>query len=157
MFSQVLMAIYRQNVAALILNEAGDLLVGERIKHPGAYQFPQGGVDQGEKPLQALYREIEEEIGIPRKAIEVLGHREGYRYRFPKAHRRWGIYDGQEQTYYLCRFLGPEQLIRLDLSKPEFRSYLWIRPEEFQLFWLPDFKRPVYREVLKDFFGVEMV
>jgi putative (di)nucleoside polyphosphate hydrolase len=148
--------IYRPNVAALLVNREGRLLIAERIRHRNAWQFPQGGVDRGEDPDEALVRELGEEIGLRPGLIEVVMRKGGYRYRFPKPMRRFGRNIGQEQTYYLCRFLGTDADINLKTSHPEFRSFKWIAPHEFRLEWLPEFKRAVYRQVMQDFFGVSL-
>ena len=146
---------YRPNVAGILQrSEDGCILVCERLSPPGAWQFPQGGIDEGESPEEALEREMEEEIGLTAGDYEVLEQRGGYRYRFPGAVLKWGKYGGQEQVYFLCRLKADDSAIRLDRHKPEFSAVQWIRPDEFDLGWLPDFKREVYASVLRDFFGV---
>lgn len=150
------MELYRPNVAALLVNQEGRLLIAERIRHRNAWQFPQGGVDRGEDPGQALFRELKEEIGVAPELVEIVMSKGGYRYRFPRPMRRFGRNIGQEQTYFLCRFLGTDADINLKTPEPEFRSFKWIAPHEFQLKWLPDFKRDVYLQVMQDFFGVTL-
>ncbi|QQL44438.1 RNA pyrophosphohydrolase [Sulfuriroseicoccus oceanibius] len=146
---------YRPNVAALLLNNDDKVLIAERIRHANSWQFPQGGIDRGETPDEALFRELREEIGTPPHLVHVLDRKEGYRYEFPASMRRFGSNIGQEQTYFLCRFLGSDRDINLRTRHPEFRSFQWIDPRDFELEWLPEFKHGVYRAVLKDFFGVE--
>lgn len=152
------MANYRPNVAALVVNREGKLLVCERVNSKGAWQFPQGGVDPEEKPRKALKREVEEEIGLPSSSYRILEKRGGYTYLYPKQVRKKKSYfDGQIQTYYLCRLKKSAAEIDLERHKnPEFKAYKWIDPEEFKLKWLPEFKRQVYRAVLLDFFGVRL-
>ncbi len=151
---------YRPNVAALVVNPVGNLLICERWTIPGAWQFPQGGVDAGESAEQALFREVREEIGLEPKHYEVVGRREGYRYLYP-AHSRWkklrkhGSH-GQEQTYFLCHLKPDAPQVNVNQREREFRAYRWILPVEFDLDWLPPFKRDVYREVMRDFFQVEL-
>ena len=146
---------YRQNVAGILQRpEDGSILVCERLQPAGAWQFPQGGIDKGESAEEALEREMEEEIGLKAGDYEVVEWREGYRYKFPGERLMRGKYCGQEQTYFLCRLTAEESAIRLDRHKPEFSSYQWIQPAEFDPEWLPDFKREVYASVLRDFFGV---
>ena len=89
------------------------------------------------------------------ESYHVVEERGGYRYRFPVRHRRRGRYVGQQQIYFRCNFHGPDSLINLETKHPEFRSFRWIDPKDFDLRWLPDFKRQVYHQVLRDFFGVE--
>ena len=63
-------------------------------------------MDPGESLEEALHREVEEEIGVPQDLIQIIDRKGGYRYDFPKGRLKYGIYGGQEQVYYLCRFLG---------------------------------------------------
>jgi putative (di)nucleoside polyphosphate hydrolase len=149
--------LYRPNVAAILQREDGKILVCERINIKGAWQFPQGGVDDGETAEQALFRELQEEIGVRRELLEVLSTRGGYRYAFPKGRLKYGIYAGQEQTYYLCRYTGTDADIDLCATHQEFASFRWIEPREFQLDWTPKFKRNVYRQVMKDFFSLDLL
>tara|TARA_B100000900_G_scaffold414759_1_gene442364 strand:- start:2297 stop:2773 length:477 start_codon:yes stop_codon:yes gene_type:complete len=151
-------ASYRPNVALLLLDEQERLLICERLKVGGAWQFPQGGIDEGESAQEALFREVEEEIGLPPLSYEVIDFRDGYRYVFPpeiqsKKGKR-ARFIGQEQTYFLCRLKGGAPPVDVNQNPQEFRSYRWIEPSRFDLNWLPAFKRPVYQDVLRDFFGV---
>ena len=148
---------YRPCVAALIQNPAGLLLVAERRDFKNSWQFPQGGIDEGETAREALVREMGEELSLHKRDFSILEERPGYRYEFPAKHRRWGKYLGQEQTYFRCQFLSGDDAINLETSQPEFRRWKWIRPEEFSLKWLPEFKRGVYQQVMRDFFGVEAI
>ena len=150
------MILYRPNVAAILQNFRGQVFVGERYEMPGSWQFPQGGVDPGEKLKAALRREVKEEIGLGRKRYKILEKRSGYRYIFPDGKKKWGKYRGQEQTYYRCEFTGKDKHIDLDTKHPEFEDWKWIEPGEFRLDWLPRFKRDVYRAVFRHFFGVKL-
>lgn len=148
---------YRPNVALLLLNQNDDLLICERAGVKGAWQFPQGGMDPGETAREALYREVREEIGLPQGSYEELDSKDGYRYLYPEEVRKKKKkkHDGQEQTYFLCRLKKDAPPIDVDQKPREFRAYRWIKPAEFQLSWLPEFKREVHRAVLRDFFQVE--
>jgi putative (di)nucleoside polyphosphate hydrolase len=146
--------LYRPNIAAILRRADGRILIAERINIPGAWQFPQGGIDDGETAEEALYRELQEEIGVRRELLRVLEVRSGYRYAFPKGRLKYGLYGGQEQTYYLCEFTGTDADIDLAATHQEFASFRWIEPREFMLEWTPKFKRSVYRQVLQDFFQV---
>jgi putative (di)nucleoside polyphosphate hydrolase len=154
------MVSYRPNVAALIVNSVGNLLICERWTIPGAWQFPQGGVDAGESLEEALYREVKEEVGLSPKDYQVIRKRDGYRYLYPetvrgKKLRKHGNH-GQEQTYFLCHLRDDAPPVNVNQKPREFRAYRWILPEEFDLDWLPEFKRDVYREVMRDFFEVDL-
>ena len=148
--------LYRPNVAAVILNPENEIFIAERANIRGAWQFPQGGVDPGEGLEEALFREVEEEIGVKPEMIQLLERRGGYRYDFPKGRLKYGIYGGQEQVYYLCRFLGKDKDINLDTKHREFGRWRWVRPEKFDLEWVPKFKRHVYTQVMQDFFGLKI-
>ncbi len=148
--------LYRPNVAALIERDNGEIFIAERLGVKGAWQFPQGGVDAGESLEAAFYRELEEEIGVKPQLVEVLEIRSGYRYAFPKGRLKYGIYGGQEQTYYRCRFLGKDTDIRLDAHQREFSRWRWIQPALYQLAWVPKFKREVYRQLFLDFYQMDL-
>jgi putative (di)nucleoside polyphosphate hydrolase len=149
--------LYRPNVAAILERHNGDIFVAERINVKGAWQFPQGGVDSGEALEAAFYRELEEEIGVKPEHIEIIESRSGYRYAFPKGRLKYGIYGGQEQTYYRCRFLGNDSDICLDAHQQEFSKWRWIPPAIFQLAWVPKFKREVYRQLFHDFYQIDLI
>jgi len=140
---------YRNCVAGIIENAEGLIWVGER-------QFPQGGVDPGEARKAAVLREIREETGIRKKDLEVLEKRKGYRYKFHRGRTKWGVYRGQEQSYYLLRYTGKDSSIDIKTPKPEFRAWRWVRPEDYELNWLPSWKQKVYSQVWIDFFGIHL-
>ena len=153
---------YRSNVAALIINKDGYLLVCERLLNPGAWQFPQGGVDEGESLEAAILREIEEEIGLKPKDYKIESSKGVYRYDFPpeapnkKPPHKAGFV-GQEQTYFLCQMNEGVTKVNLMQEPREFRSAKWIRPNDFELAWLPDFKKKTYQKGMGDFFGVQLI
>jgi len=120
-----------------------------------AWQFPQGGVDPGETPEQALARELWEEVSVQAVDFRIVRQQGPYRYLYGEGRTKKGFH-GKKQIYFLCDFLGRENGIDVRTKHPEFRSYRWIHPVEFQPAWLPDMKREVYRAVFADFFGVEI-
>jgi putative (di)nucleoside polyphosphate hydrolase len=145
---------YKLNVAAILQNAAGKILIGERVNVPGAWQFPQGGVDSGETLEQALARELMEEISVPPSSYQVLRRSGPHRYLFSNGRSKRG-FDGKEQFYFLARYEGRPDEVDPDTEKPEFRAIRWIAPEDFQIDWLPEMKRLVYQAVLKDFFNLD--
>ena len=147
--------LFRPNVAAILLNMDNEMLIAERAHIRGSWQFPQGGVDPGESLEEALLREVEEEIGVKARQIQILDRKGAYRYEFPKDRLKYGVYGGQEQVYYLCRFLGHDDDINIDTKHREFGRWRWLEPDKFHMDWVPKFKRDVYRRVLRDFFGLE--
>jgi putative (di)nucleoside polyphosphate hydrolase len=148
--------LYRPNVAAILTRSDGQILIAERLRFRGAWQFPQGGVDDGETTEAALFREVDEEIGVARELIAIRSQRGGYRYAFPKGRLKYGLYGGQEQTYFLCDFLGRDEDIDLNKHNREFGRWKWILPHEFELSWVPRFKQKVYRSVFRDFFELDL-
>jgi putative (di)nucleoside polyphosphate hydrolase len=145
---------FRPNVGIMVANDHGQVLWARRVGGRDAWQFPQGGIDKGESPEQALYRELEEEVGLQSDHVEILASTRGWlRYRLPKRFVRKGqdpVCIGQKQKWYLLRLLGEDSTVRLDLnSKPEFDHWQWVS------YWYPldqvvSFKREVYRRALKE-------
>ena len=147
--------IYRENVAAILRNRRGEILVCERLDNAGAWQFPQGGIDGGETPEQALVREVWEEIGVKAADLAIVERRGPYRYLYGKGKIKRG-HHGKEQFYFLCDFTGQDGAIDVDREHPEFQAYRWIKPAQFDAHWLPEMKRMVYAAVFADFFGVKL-
>jgi len=144
---------YRPNVAGILQRTDGRILICERINEAGAWQFAQGGVNSGETMEEALVREMEEEISLRPDDYLIITSKGPYRYLFGKGKKKKG-FDGQEQTYFLTLLACPESRINVITPHQEFRRTRWIHPWDFDLTWLPDFKREVYRMVLSDFFGI---
>jgi len=138
---------YRKNVGVILMRPDGLILMAERLDKAGAWQLPQGGVDRGEDLESAMWRELEEELGLspPQSLCEVLGRGPEVCYDFPPDFKG-GItkrFAGQAQTLFLLRFNGSDADIDLTADKhPEFRAISWRRPEEaVSLLW--EVKRPV--------------
>lgn len=146
---------YKANVAGILRNSRGRILVGERLGVKDAWQFPQGGIDDGETPEQALIRELREEIGVTERSLRVLERKGPYRYLYGNGRLKRGFH-GKEQFYFLCDFTGADHDIDVHTRNPEFQDYQWIAPVEFHLDWLPAMKREVYRAVFADFFNVKI-
>jgi len=142
----------KPNVAAILRNARGLILICERLGVAGAWQFPQGGIDDGETAEVALRRELREEIGVEPTAYTIIESRGPYRYLFGAGTKKRG-HHGKLQTYFLCDFHASDDAIDVGTEHPEFRAYRWIAPGDFRLDWLPPMKREVYRAVFADFFG----
>ncbi len=143
---------YRDNVGAVLFNRQGRVFVGERAGVPGAWQLPQGGIDAGETPAQAVLRELEEEIGTAKAEI-LAEHDEWLTYDLPPeiAAKIWGgRYRGQRQRWFALRFLGEDQDIRLDAHAPEFATWRWERLSALPALAVP-FKRPIYEVLAQTF------
>lgn len=144
---------FRANVGIILANCEGRLFWGGRAGRDG-WQFPQGGVEPGEPPLDAMYRELTEEIGLTADHVELVGNtRDWIRYRLPKRYIRknsWPRCIGQKQRWYLLRLIAPETNLRFDTtSRPEFDRWRWVD------YWHPlreviYFKRRVYRSALEE-------
>ncbi len=146
---------YRQNVGLMILDPAGRVFAGQRLDNPGpAWQMPQGGIDAGETPLEAAYRELVEETGIPQSAVELIAEApEWITYELPLdlIPKLWkGRFRGQRQRWFLMRFTGDEALIGIATEHPEFSAWAWIEPTELVDRIVP-FKRETYAAVLSAF------
>ena len=151
-------ALYRPNVGIIIFNRDGKILWCKRKQGDG-WQFPQGGIDKGESPLEALYRETYEEVGLKKHQIKIVRENErwiGYdvpKDRVPKyfsfKNRR---FKGQTQKWFLAEFQGNNEDINLSLhSQIEFSEWTW------SSYWHPitggiEFKRDAYRKALNDLF-----
>ena len=116
--------------------------------------MPQGGIDAGEAPAAAALRELEEETSIPASAVQLEAELPDWvLYDLPAdvIPNRWGgRYRGQKQRWFLVRYLGLDNDIRLDTAHPEFASWRWMTPEELLAAIVP-FKRDVYRQVIEGF------
>ena len=146
---------YRPNVAAILVDPAGRILVGERIGMENSWQFPQGGLNLGESPQEALPRELHEELSLEAGDYTVESKRGPYRYLFAPGRTKEG-FQGQEQHYFRLRLLASASKVNVRTPHPEFRAVRWIAPADFRLAWLPEMKREVYRQVFRDFFGLEI-
>jgi putative (di)nucleoside polyphosphate hydrolase len=150
---------YRPNVGAVLFNHAGLVLVARRADLPnaeapaGGWQLPQGGIDAGEDPRQAVLRELAEEIGTDR--AEIIGEHDAWlTYDLPPelvGVALKGRFRGQRQRWFALRFNGQDSDIRLDLDPhPEFDAWRWARLTE-----LPDlavtWKRPIYEALVLSF------
>jgi putative (di)nucleoside polyphosphate hydrolase len=143
----------RENVAGILQNGSGKILICERYNTPGAWQFPQGGVDEGETHEEALVRELGEEISLKPGDFTILEQRGPYQYLYGEGRLVRG-HHGKIQHYFLARLDAPASRINVATEHPEFRDIRWIEPGEFKIKWLPEMKHEVYRAVFRDFFGV---
>ena len=144
---------YRPNVGIVLCNCRNEVFWGKRIKEH-SWQFPQGGIKAGETPVQAMYRELREEIGLLPNHVRILGRtREWLRYEVPSQwlRRDWrGNYRGQKQIWFLLRLVGRDCDVSLRSSdKPEFDAWRWHE------YWIPleaviEFKRDVYQQALTE-------
>ena len=146
---------YRPCVGVMIMNSQGLVFVGQRKdRYREAWQMPQGGVDKGEAPRDAALREMWEETGITSDLVEVIAETEDWLpYELPHelVPQLWkGKYRGQEQKWFLMRFLGRDDQVNIETDHQEFSSWKWLDPAELIENIVP-FKRDVYVAVLDAF------
>ena len=141
---------FRAGVGAIILGKNGKVLAFERRDIPGAWQLPQGGLDEDESPLEAIQREIHEETGINVKDLELLSTESRLlAYELPPEARSKKTGRGQVQYWFLFRFVGRDEAITLGDEK-EFRAWKWMSMDKLAA-KVVSFKQVVYQELVKEF------
>ena len=143
---------YRPNVGIIVMNKLGQVLWAKRLGKQGAWQFPEGGIDEGKNPEDALYRELHEEVGLLSEAVKILGQTKGWlKYNLPEHMVRKNSdigFLGQKQKWFLLELVAGDDEVILDTGvSPEFQNWKWVS------YWYPvskivDFKRQVYRSAL---------
>ena len=146
---------YRRGVGVMLINADKHVWVGARIDNTDdAWQMPQGGIDKGEDPWATALRELEEETGIKPHLVERLADcPERLRYDLPEELRGklWGgKWIGQDQDWYLCRFVGRDSDIDIATDDPEFREWRWVEAAHLPDLIVP-FKRDLYRQLIAHF------
>ncbi len=145
--------LYRPNVAMIILSseypKKRDVFIAQRNDLTDIWQFPQGGIDEGEEVKEALFREMEEEIGTDKAEI-IAEYPEWISYDFPdKIAKKMKPYKGQTQRYFLLK-LKDDAKIDLATKHPEFINYRFVNADDV-LNYTAHFKKPVYETVLNYF------
>ena len=145
---------YRAGVAMIIFNHQRRLFWAKRVGQ-NAWQFPQGGMQEGETPEQTMYRELKEEVGLDPQDVSIVTVTHSWlRYDLPEhliRHHSLPMCIGQKQRWFLLKFVGDESRINLeDTATPEFDGWAWVN------YWHPmkgviNFKRGVYQKVLRIF------
>jgi putative (di)nucleoside polyphosphate hydrolase len=144
---------FRPNVGIVICNRSGQLLWAKRIGQ-SAWQFPQGGIKQSESLEQALFRELDEEVGLAEGDVKILHQTDDWlHYRLPKNYIRYHkdpLCIGQKQKWFLLSLESDDSKVELGRTEqPEFDNWRWVS------YWYPvdqviEFKRDVYRQALKE-------
>ncbi len=147
---------YRNGVGVMLLNRQGAVFVAKRIDTKAeAWQMPQGGVDSGETPLQAAFRELKEEIGTG-NAECLRESADWYTYDLPDelVGKIWGgAYRGQKQKWFAMRYLGEDAEIDICTHEPEFCEWKWVSMKSLPDLIVP-FKRDLYRALVQEFQGL---
>jgi putative (di)nucleoside polyphosphate hydrolase len=145
---------FRANVGIIICNKSGQVFWARRYGQH-SWQFPQGGIDKGETAEEAMYRELNEEVGLTQKDVKIEAvSRNWLRYKLPKRLVRKGtspVCIGQKQKWFLLSLTCNESDVDLAATgHPEFDDWRWVS------YWYPvrnvvSFKRDVYRRMMKEF------
>lgn len=148
---------YRPCVGVMLTNGKGEVFVGQRIDNDTpAWQMPQGGIDEGETPLEAALRELGEETGLPEDSVVVVSETGDWvTYDLPHeiVPRIWkGRFKGQKQKWVLMRFTGSDDMVNIKTDHPEFSEWCWLPASDLVANIVP-FKRTVYEQVLAEFEG----
>jgi putative (di)nucleoside polyphosphate hydrolase len=149
---------YRPNVGIVLLNGSNEVFWGKRVGQH-SWQFPQGGIQHGESPEEAMYRELHEEVGLLPEHVQIVGRtRDWLRYDVPEEFLRRqttsrmqrASYRGQKQIWFLLRLTGQDSDIHLRATEhPEFDAWRW-HPYWIELDSVVDFKREVYELALSE-------
>jgi putative (di)nucleoside polyphosphate hydrolase len=144
---------FRANVGIILCHSSGRVLWARRVGGNDAWQFPQGGINEGESPEDALYRELFEEVGLKAQDVKILDATRGWlKYRLPKnfiREKQSPLCIGQKQRWFLLKLLSDDSAISLDSTADiEFDGWRWVS------YWYPldqviAFKKEVYRRALK--------
>lgn len=147
---------YRPNVGIILANPIGELLWARRVGGHDTWQFPQGGIHLDEEPEAALYRELQEEVGLKPSDVVLKACTKGWlRYRLPERLIRQRddgrVCIGQKQKWFFLQIQAEDSAIRFDAGNeiPEFDHWQWVS------YWYPidkvvNFKREVYRKALAE-------
>jgi putative (di)nucleoside polyphosphate hydrolase len=145
---------YRKNVGMVLVNTNGHIFAGKRLdNNSDAWQMPQGGIDKGETPEAAAFRELSEETGIHHSKARLIGATAGWlSYDIPVEliPKLWnGQYRGQEQKWFAFEFLGKDSDINIITKEPEFSEWAWKSKKDLLSSIVP-FKLEVYQKVFSE-------
>jgi len=144
---------YRPGVGVVLINKRGDVFIARRNDVRGnAWQMPQGGIDQGETPDRAAFRELKEEIGTDNAKL-VAQSKQWLYYDVPAsiAKKAWsGRWKGQRQKWFLMLFTGSDSEIDVATNHPEFDSWRWTSVDELESLAV-SFKKKLYASLLEEF------
>jgi putative (di)nucleoside polyphosphate hydrolase len=144
---------YRLGIGVVLLNKSHQVFIAKRIdSRDHVWQMPQGGIDEGEKPIDTLYREMLEEIGTNHAEV-LYESQDWFHYDLPfhLIGKLWkGRYRGQKQKWFLCRFLGDDSDINIETKHPEFNAWRWSEFKEIPSLAV-GFKQRMYQNIVAEF------
>lgn len=150
---------YRPCAGIMLANKDGKVFVGQRLDNHAseAWQMPQGGIDEGEEPLDAAIRELFEETGVTANLVDIIAQsREEHFYDLPDEllGKLWkGKWRGQRQYWFLMRFKGEDGDINIETPHPEFSEWQWVAPDRLPHLIVP-FKKRLYENIVAEFDGL---
>ncbi|MFO7735604.1 MAG: NUDIX domain-containing protein, partial [bacterium] len=140
---------YRKNVAIIVVDSDGFILVGERSDIPGQWQLPQGGVDKNESSEDAMWRELKEETGLSYEDVVIKNRSENIRYEYPEAVKLSKKMEGQIQQYFLLEI---KPCAKKPVPGAEFNRFRWYDSERI-IKNIVDFKKSAYKIAFKQLLG----
>ena len=146
---------YRPNVGIMLINQDGLIWMGKRVNaddYAYQWQMPQGGIDAGETPIEAAWRELYEETGLKKDSVKFfVESSEWLCYTFPSWIKR-DPFIGQCQKWFLFQFLGKDSDFKLDVhpEEIEFSAFQWVEADKISDMVVP-FKKEVYQKVVQEF------
>ena len=147
---------YRSCVGLMVFNKIGQVFCGQRLDNKAeAWQLPQGGIDEGETPIEAGFRELKEETSIVNvEFVSEYPEWLNYDIPLPLANALWeGKFRGQTQRWLLFSFTGIDNEININTSHPEFKNWEWINPTQLPLKAI-SFKQEIYSKINKAFIPI---
>ena len=144
---------YRRGVGMMIINKNQEIFIGQRFeKDKSAWQMPQGGIDKGEKTIDAVIREMNEETGIKKNFKILYETKIWHYYKLPiyLQKKLWGgKFVGQKQKWFLIDFKGKDSEINIQTKKPEFKKWKWTSSKKMMELIVP-FKKKLYANVVSE-------
>ena len=144
---------YRRGVGMMIINKNKEIFIGQRFeKDKSAWQMPQGGIDKGEKTIDAVIREMNEETGIKKNFKILYETKIWHYYKLPiyLQKKLWGgKFVGQKQKWFLINFKGKDSEINIQTKKPEFKKWKWTSSKKMMELIVP-FKKKLYANVVSE-------
>lgn len=145
--------VFRASTGALILNQDGKVLALERLYIKDAWQLPQGGLEENESPVDAIYREIREETGLNDRDLQLLAeHPEWLAYELPEEMQSDKLGRGQVQKWFVFRLNSSEDNINLETDgHQEFAAWKWMKFDKLIMITVP-FRKSIYQRIA-DYFS----